>query len=323
MSKFTYACRVTRRTLLATAGLAVLAPQALAADAFPSKSIRWIVPYTVGGSYDRLARGVAPILGKQLGVSVVVQNVPGADGYNRIYRAPADGYTIGNGDLTGQFASALVRKPLFQPGELTWLGRANAGINLLVASKASGITSIDDLKAAKKPVRFASFGFATPTVQIVALADHLGIPLQLVNYRGPRETLIGVVRGDTELGLIGTRLWLKHIKAGNVVPLLTWDAKRDPRVPGAPTLQEIGAGTLLSLNNHRSIIAPPGLPKAVHDKLVAGLSRALASPEGKAFLKKGRFEDNPIWGDDFGAVVDGVKSMTARHAAALRRSTGK
>lgn len=323
MSKFSHVRCAARCLSLVAGALAALASQAWAADTYPSKSIRWIVPYTVGGSYDRLARGLAPLLGKQLHVDVVVQNVPGADGYNRIYRAAPDGYTIGSDDLVGQFATALVRKPLFDPADFTWLGRANSGINLLVASKTSGITSIADLKAAKKPVRFASFGFATPTVQIVALGDSLGIPIQLVNYPGPRETLIGVVRGDTELGMIGTRLWLKHIKAGNVIPLLAWDTKRDPRVPGAPSLSDIGEAPLVSLSNHRAIVAPPGLPMPVRDKLVAGLRDALASAEGKAFVAKAHFEDNPLWGDDFAGVVTAAKAAIGKHAAALRRAAGK
>ena len=119
------------------------------AQGYPNQTIRWIVTSGTGGAFDALARGLAPSLGKHLGVNVVVETIPGPDGWNRIYLAKPDGYTIGIGDPVGEFGNGVVNPVPYKLETFTWLGRINSASNLVVASKKSGLTSLDQVKAAK------------------------------------------------------------------------------------------------------------------------------------------------------------------------------
>jgi hypothetical protein len=124
---------------------------------------------------------------KQLGVNVVVETIPGPDGYNRIYSAKPDGYTIGIADPV---------------------------------SKKSGFTSFDQVKASAQPVRVAAVGVAAPLVQMILLSEAAGLKTASVNFRTPGDVIFGVVRGDADVGHLGAQLWMKHIEAGSVTPLL-------------------------------------------------------------------------------------------------------
>src|SRR4051812_49185269 len=96
---------------------------------FPNGPVRWILPEPTGGNFDALARGIAPVLAKNLRVPVVVQNIPGPEGVNQVYRAKPDGQIIGMLDPMGELAREIVMKPDFNVHEMTWLGRINAGTN--------------------------------------------------------------------------------------------------------------------------------------------------------------------------------------------------
>jgi tripartite-type tricarboxylate transporter receptor subunit TctC len=311
------------KALLTTAGLAVglalIGTGAAKAAEYPSQTIRWILPYGTGGSYDQLARGLGPLLSAKLGVSVVVENIPGPDGYNRIFNAKPDGYTIGMADPVGETANGLVTKVPYNLKDLTWIGRINASANLMVASKKSGITSYADLKNRKETLRVAAFGMATPLVQAGILTAREKIPMQSVNFRNIGDMIFGVVRGDADIGFLGAQPWLKHIEAGNVVPIMVWGNERDPLVPTAVSLKEIGYSELEHLSNHRSIVAPPKLPKDVHDKLVAAFNAVVSQGEGLAWLQKQKFETNPVWGQPYATSVVSIQQSIDQYKDLLIR----
>ena len=183
-----------------------------------------------GGAFDALARGLAPSLGKHLGVNVVVETVPGPDGWNRIYLAKPDGYTIGIGDPVGEFGNGVVNPVPYKLDTFTWVGRINSASNLAVASKKSGLTSLDQVKNAKETVRLATFGVSAPLIQMILLSEAMKIKITSVNFRTPADVIFGLVRGDVDVANLGIQLWTKHIEAGNAIPLLLFDEKaRCPR----------------------------------------------------------------------------------------------
>ena len=198
-----------------------------AAQGYPNQTIRWIVTSGTGGAFDALARGLAPSLGKHMGVNVVVETVPGPDGWNRIYQAKPDGYTIGIGDPVGEFGNGVVNPVPYKLEAFTWLGRLNSASNLAVASKKSGLTSFDQVKKASEPSRLATFGVSAPLIQMIILGrgdqDQADVGQLL---RTPADVAFGLVRGDVNLANLGIQLWLKHIQASNAVPLLLFDEKR-------------------------------------------------------------------------------------------------
>lgn len=293
-------------------------------DDYPTKPIRWIVPVGAGGSYDRIARGFAPILSESLGVPVVVENNPGVDGWNQIYRANPDGYTIGIGDLTGDYIRALIQPPPYDLNKFTQLGILSAGINLLVSSAKSGINNIDDFKAVDRPLRMATFGgFATPSAQVEILASRLGVETQQVNFPGPSETVVGVVRGDVDLDSLGTNIFLDHIKAGDVVPLVVFSNERDPRLPDVPRATEVGVPEADTLMNYRVMLAPPGLPDSIKQKLVASLEEAMRSEAGRAFLEAQNLEDNAMFGEEWEETARAIESTVSEFADLFRRAASK
>jgi tripartite-type tricarboxylate transporter receptor subunit TctC len=297
----------------------VLPIGALRAAEFPSGPIRWVIPYPSGGAYDTLSRGLAPVLSKRLGVPVVVNIVPGPDGYNQIINAKPDGHTIGMSEPLSVYATALLSKPAYNVEDLTWLGRINASANLIVASKKSGITSFEQLKAHKGPVRGAAFGVTTPILQQIVLAETVKFQLAPVNFRTIGELIVGTVRGDADIAILGPTPWLKHIEAKNVVPILVWDTERNPLLPDVPSLRDIGHPELVPLMNHRGVVVPPNLPGAVTQKLIEVFKETIASGEGRAFLEKARFETNDMWGEEFRQAVAATRKALHDHEAAIRR----
>ena len=290
-----------------------------AAAQFPSGPIKWIIPYPSGGAYDTLSRGLAPVLSKHFGVPVVVNIIPGPDGYNQIINGKPDGQTIGMSEPLSVYATALLSKPKYNVEDLTWVGRINASVSVIVASKKSGITSFEQLKTRGGPVRGAAFGVTTPILQQILLAEAVNFQLAPVNFRTIGELIVGTVRGDVDIALLGTTPWLKHIEAGNVVPILIWDDQRDPRFPSVPSLKDIGHAGLVTFLNHRGIVVPPNLPKDVSAKIEAGFRKTISGGEGRAFLEKAKFETNQMWGQEFRDVVTKLRGSLKNSEATIRR----
>lgn len=290
-----------------------------AAQSYPSQTIRWIVTSGAGGAFDALARGLAPSLGKNLGVNVVVETVPGPDGWNRVYRAKPDGYTIGIGDPVGEFGNAAVNPVPYKPEELTWLGRINSASNLVVASKKSNYSTLDQLKSSKESIRLATFGVTAPLIQMIVLGDALGIKLSPVNFRTPADVIFGTVRGDVDIGNLGFQLWRKHIEAGSVTPIVIWDEVRNPILKEVPALPDIGQPALTALMTQRSVIAPPKVPADIRDKLNAALNKTVSEGDGLAFLKRGNFELNSLWGDEYQKLVDRIYKAIQSNRDTLRQ----
>ena len=293
-------------------------PSALA-QTYPSQPLRWIVTTGTGGAFNAIARGLAPSLSKNLGVNVVVENIPGPDGYNRVYLARPDGYTIGIGDPVGEFGQAVLNPVPYKLKEMTWIGRINTASNLAVASKKSELKSLADLKAAKELVRFGAFGVNAPLIQMIVLAQATGLNITTVNFRAPSDVIFGVVRGDADVGLLGMQLWSKHIEAGNAVPLFIWDATRDSRMPNVPSLDDLGHAGLASMMTQRSIIAPPKLPADIQKALTAALQKTVSEGEGRAFLERAKYENNPLWGAEFAKLVAEIEDKIEKHKDALKK----
>jgi tripartite-type tricarboxylate transporter receptor subunit TctC len=296
------------------------APAPLMAQKFPSRPITWIVPYTPGGSFDVLPRGIAPALSKEIGVPVVVQNIPGAEGYNQFFRSPPDGYTIGIVDVVGELAQRLVRKPVYDVTKFEYLGRINTGVNLLVVSPKSPFRKLEDLKKAKQPVRCGSFGaLSTPTLECILLSARLGFPLTIVRFAGPSETIVGTVRGDADIAVLGTVLWLDHIAKGNVIPILLWADGGDPRLPGVISLKDIGLSELKVVAVLRTVAASPGTSADRMQGLTTALWNAIKSEEVQKFLADRKFETDTELGEPFRQSLANLNALLGQYEPTIKR----
>lgn len=299
-------------------GAGVSAPQ-LRSQEFPSGPVTWIVAVTPGGALDLVARGVSPALSREIGVPVVVKNIPGAEGYNQFYRSKPDGHTIGMVDVVGELAQALVRKQVYDASKFEYVGRINSGINLFVGWPKSPFKKIEDLKKAKEAVRCGSFGgISTPTLACILLSARLGFPLTIVRFPGPAEAIVGVVRGDADIAVLGATLWLDHIAKGNVVPLLLWADHGDTRVPGVPSLKDLGLEQLKVATVQRSVATSPGTPPARVQALSRALERAIRSEQVQKFLVERKFETDSQFGDAFHRTVAEIVDLLKQNEAVIR-----
>lgn len=286
---------------------------------FPNGPIKWIIPYPTGGSYDALSRGLAPVLRKEFGVPVLVNIIPGPDGYNQIIHAKPDGQTIGMSEPLSLYTTAMLTNPSYNVDDLTWLGRIDASVSVIVASKKSGITSFEQLKNHKGPVRGGAFGVTTPIIQQLLLAKAVGFELAPVNFRTIGEMIFGTLRGDVDISLLGITPWLKHIHAGNVVPILIWDDHRDPAFPDVPCLKDIGQEKLVIFLNHRGVVTPPNVPPEISNKIVEVFQKTVSGGEGRAFLEKAKFETNQMWGKEFQDVIVEIRKALKTAEPTIRQ----
>ncbi|OGP20032.1 MAG: hypothetical protein A2038_10470 [Deltaproteobacteria bacterium GWA2_57_13] len=306
--------------LVSALAVTALAPADVMAQKFPNRPVTWIVPYPPGGAFDILPRGISPILAKQLGIPVVVQNIPGPEGYNQFFRSPPDGHTIGMVDLVGELAQKLVRKPVYDVAKFEYLGRISMGVNLFVGSPKSTFRKVEDLKGAKEPVRCGSFGaLSTPTLECILLSERMGFPVTIVRFTGPAEVIVGIVRGDADIAALGTTLWLDHLAKGNVMPLLLWSEKRDSRVPGVISLKDIGLEELNVVASQRAVATSPGTPANLVQVLGKALGEAIESEQVQKFLAERKFETDREIGEPFRQTVANVRGLLEKYDSVIKK----
>jgi tripartite-type tricarboxylate transporter receptor subunit TctC len=275
--------------ILSAGVLALFAVQAFA-QAFPNRPIRWLVPYSAGGPADLLARAVAPTLGEQLGVPVLVENRVGAGGsiaMDAVAKAAPDGYTLGLG-LSGtqminpHLYAKLPYDPLKDFSPVTPLVSYT---NVLVVGPSAPVKSVAELvayaKANPDKVTFASGGKGTSNHLAGELLKALtGAPMLHVPYKGNAPAIVDLISGNVTCMFDILATGLAQVRAGKVHAIAVTSMKRSPYAPEIPTLIESGvegyekAGADLWIG----VFAPPGTPKAIVDHLHAELEKAMKSP---------------------------------------------
>lgn len=296
-----------------------MAPPVSAQAWQPTRPIEIVVPFSAGSLADRNMRAAAPLLSRELGVPVAVQNIPGANGYNRLFRAAPDGHTIGAGDPIAQIGLALVQPQPFDVSRLTWLGHWSTGVQVLVASSRSGLGSLEELRGLRRTLRCGTFGgVSTGAIQCALLGRALGFTVAFVNVQGPPELVLAAVRGDVDLASLGPPLWAQHVEAGSVRPLLAWSAARDERLPQAPSLSDINLAALSPVTVIRGVNAPPELPPAIRDRLIEALNAVTRQPEWDQFVTQARLERDWLFSADYGATIERARAVLQESAEVLR-----
>ncbi len=274
-----------RHALLSLLGLATL-PCAVSAQAWPTKSLTFVVPFPPGGSNDVAARLVAEGVRKQLSQTVVVDNKAGANGalgVEAVLRAPKDQHTF----LVASDSVSLL--PLFRtvPWDLTRTFTPVATLSfqpiVVVTAASTGLKSIADLKAAAKSrpnqVSYASSGQGSIQHLVGELfAQQLGIDLLHVPYKGGGQAVNDVLAGQVMAGVLGAAAVLPHIKSGKLIPLAVSTRKRSTMLPDTPTLAESGA-TDVDVSQWSALFALEGTPAAVLTRLRLSVEETLADAE--------------------------------------------
>jgi tripartite-type tricarboxylate transporter receptor subunit TctC len=271
---------------LLVAALAAL-PLAAAAQAYPAKPIRMIVPLAAASAVDNAARILAQKMSEGLGQQIVIENQPGASGQigaDRVAKAAPDGYTIGgfNDSIMTMLPNMGQKLPWdilrdFEPVSL--VATIEWG---LVASNQSGIHSAADLiaRAKAKPgeVNFGSGGIGSPQHIAMALfASTAGIQLTHVPYKGASQAALGVAAGEVPVAFQGLATVAGLARGGRVK--LVGVATPEPLAAFAnvPTVASSGLPGF-QFNSWFTIVAPAGTPKEIVARLNAEIVKALADP---------------------------------------------
>ncbi|MBL8309012.1 MAG: tripartite tricarboxylate transporter substrate binding protein [Burkholderiales bacterium] len=271
--------------LAATAAVANMANVA-AAQAFPDKPIKLVVPFPPGGGADNLARAVIPRAGEILGQPITIENRPGAGGNvgsEAVARSPADGYTLLYGtNGTHGINHALYAKPGFDPiKDFATVSRVSyiPAMLVVIPSVPAGTLKelVEYLRANPGKVSFASAGNGTTSHMAGELFKRVAaVEIQHIPYKGGGPALTGLLGGEVQMMIDLTANLSAQVKAGKLKAIAVTSSTR---VPGfdLPTLQEAGlAGYEIIASD--GIFAPAGTPRAVVEKLNAAMKQALSEP---------------------------------------------
>jgi tripartite-type tricarboxylate transporter receptor subunit TctC len=309
---------------LAAGALAVL-PPLRAQTTFPTRPIKWIVPYPAGGGSDFLARTVGEQLQKQMGQPVVIENRPGAAtmiGAEAVARAPADGYTVltaDNGTLV--FNTALYRKMPYDPvKDFAPVGLMARFPLILVANPASGYKSARDLVAAAKAqpgqLSYASVGAGSPHHLAMELVkQQADLYVLHIPYRGAGPAVQDVLGNQVPVMVIDTAVGLPHIRSGKLVALGVLSRQRLPALPNVPTLEEQGLRET-EVYAWQGMVVPAATPRDLVMRLSTELSRAISTPEVSRKLQDFGLEPTPSTPEQMAAFV---KTETERWHALIKR----
>lgn len=304
-----------RQAILAGAGGALSLALPARAQAFPSKPMRIIVPFTPGGSSDVLARAIGLELGKALGQPVVIENVPGAGGSlgaEKAARAPADGYTLLMGHIgTLAINPSLYPKLGYDPQRsftpVAWVARVP---NVLVVNASVPVRNIQELialaKAKPGQLSYGSGGNGSAAhTTMEYLKMQTGSSFLHIPYRGTGPSVTDLLGGQVQVLFTGIPALLPHIKSGKMRALTVSSARRLALLPDVPTVAESGvAGTQgFEADQWYGLMAPAGTPADVVALLNQQVNKALASEEVRARLAAEGAEATPATPQVFAQLI--------------------
>ncbi|MFB9651646.1 tripartite tricarboxylate transporter substrate binding protein [Pseudarthrobacter scleromae] len=297
--------QISRRTLIAAAGSAALlgltacgGVQGTSNSAdYPTKAIEFIVPVAPGGSTDTLSRAIAKGLSEKLGQPVAVINKPGGGatvGLTELKNAEADGYKIGmipTSPLAVRPLAVKDENPL-TVDDFTVIKAMTVEDVVLFTYKDSPIQTAQDVLDLKgKPIKYSSSGAGTVTGTAQAIFfSALGAEATGVPFDGGAPAKTAVLGKQVDLGGAHPGEIAQEVKAGTLVPLLTFSEERSEFFPDVPTAKELGIS--VAMDQRRFLGAPKDLPQNVLDKLVEATEEALKSDAYAQVLKDGYFARN-------------------------------
>ena len=298
------------RVLIALLALIVAPPAHVHAQEWPTRPVRFIVPFPAGGSTDVAARVVGEYLSRTLGQQVVVENRTGANGnlgMEAAAKSAPDGYTIlvSTDSVTG---NPHVYKMSIDPlKDLVPVIQLSRQPMVLAAHPSLGISSVAELIALAKQqpgMRYATgSGIGSAQHMVVQwFAQLADIKLEQVPYRGGGQAINDLIAGHIKLGSLGSTPLIPFYKAGTLRLLAQSTQARSPSLPDVPTYQEAGS-TGLVLDQWLGIFVPAGTPAAIISRLNAATNSALADATVRdSFLQSAQ---EPIGGsaDQFSRLV--------------------
>lgn len=291
-----FSCTVSK--LIGVSIAALSAPAAAqtastgAAQAYPAKAIRFVVPFPPGGTSDILGRLIGIKLTEKWGQQVIVESRPGAGGLigaEAVVRAQPDGYTLLVTDLRSVLIAQLLHpKPAFDYiRDFAPVMELSYSPHLLGTHPSLPVKTVQELIALAKrrpgELNFAAAIAGAPHLAGVEFANRAGIRWTYIIGRGGMQTVMDVMTGQADVMFNGMLATLPHVKSGRLRLLAVSSAKRAAGLPDTPTVAESGMPGFLT-GSWQGVLAPAGTSPEIVSKLHAEISRILTAPDIKEKL---------------------------------------
>ena len=286
-------------------------PLGAAAQAFPAKPVRVVVPWTPGGGVDTMARIMQPKFAEDLGQPVIIDNRAGAAGTigtDHVAKSAPDGYTLIVGSPGPMSIAAVLQPKLpYKPAsDLAPVGRTTLISNILVVGPSVPVNSVADLiamaRAQPGKLTFGSSGMGSALhltgelFKMMAQVDMLHVP-----YKGTAPALADIMAGQTQL-MFADPSALPLVRSGKLRAIGQTTAKRSVTMADIPTIAESGLPGYVA-DNWYGLFVPAGTPAPVIARLNAALVKALNDPEVRSKLASSGQDAAPSTPDEMGAAL--------------------
>lgn len=300
----------TLGTLLALAVLMALPSAGYAADTYPNKPVRLIIPFPPGGSNDIIGRLIATKLTDRLGKQVVADNRGGAGGVvgtEMAAKAAPDGHTLVIIAAGHAINPALYKLPYDHDKSFVPIAKMGSGPNVLAVYPGLPVGSVKELVALakKQPGKLvcASSGIGS--------FNHLGgelfkmmagVDFKIIQFKGGGPAMIDTMGGHSHISLGTLTQSLPHIKSGKLKALGVGGRNRNPLLPDVPTIAEAGVRGY-EATNWWGMLAPTGTPKAIVDRLQKELASIMSSEDTKKMFADQGAEAEMMGSDEFAKFI--------------------
>lgn len=291
--------------------LSLLVALPLAAQSYPSKPVRLVVPFPPGGPTDIVTRLIAPMMAASLGQQVVVENRGGAGGMiatEQVAKAAPDGYTIIMGTIGGLAVAKSLNPKLGYDTlrDLAPITQSVSVTSILVVHPSVPAKSVKELlaiaRASPGKLNYASSGNGTITHLAGELLKLMGkVNIAHVPYKGGAPALVALVSGEVDMSYENSLIITPHIKSGKVRGLAVTSAKRSVLLPQLPTIAETLPG--FSASGWYGLLAPAATPKPAIARLNGEAVKALRSPDVVAKLSSQGAEPVGNTPEEFAAFI--------------------
>lgn len=308
------------------AATALLVAGTAASQQYPTKPIRYIVPFPPGGGQDLVGRALAPRLAEALGQQVLIDNRPGGGtilGTELAARSAPDGYTIFMASNTSMSINPVLHAKLpYDPlRDFAPITRIAVAANMLVVHPSLPVRSVKEFaafaKARPEQLNYGSSGTGTPAhLAGVMFNDVAGVKLVHVPYKGSSAALTAIVSGEMQLMFATVTSSLSFVRNQRLRALAVTSAKRSPTVPEIPSVAESGFPGYEAITWY-GVAAPANTPPAILNRLHGEFTKILNSAEFKNWLLAQGAEAAPSAPEELSAQI---KRELALYAPVIKKS---
>jgi tripartite-type tricarboxylate transporter receptor subunit TctC len=315
--------------MVAAIGAVTVIAAAAQAQSYPTKPVKFLVPFAAGGPADTMARLTAQTLQQGLNQTIVIDNRPGAGGIigaRAAAQAEPDGYTLMYGNTASLVVGpAVYANPGYDPVKaFAPIALVAVSFNVLAVNpKFPGNTVRELIAFAKKnpgKVNFASPGHGTPPHMVGEMfKQRAAIDIVHIPYKGTAAALTDIMGGQVEMTFENPSVVIPLVQAGKLKALGVTGETRNPTIPDVPTMIEAGLPDFVSMS-FTGLVAPAGTPPAIVKQLADVLGPGLASAEIRSMMDKLGVIPRPGTPADFGAFLarESEKWQSVAKAAGIR-----